>query len=171
MNPRDPGNSGARLSGRHLGRYRGEVVDVEDPKSIGRVKVKVPEVLGDVESGWALPAFAFTGDGSGMFAVPPVGAGVWVEFEGGDPARPVWVGGWFAEGAPPEGATPEKIILQTPGGHIITLDDEGGKLEITESGGASILLDSNGIELAKDGQKIVIGSSSVTINDGALEVT
>ena len=50
MNPLDSSTSGARLAGRHLGRYRGEVVDVEDPKSIGRVKVKVPEVLGDVES-------------------------------------------------------------------------------------------------------------------------
>ena len=69
---------------RYLGRYRGEVLDVEDPKSVGRVKVRVPEVLGDVDSGWALPAFAATGDGSGIYAVPPVGAGVWVEFEAGD---------------------------------------------------------------------------------------
>ena len=171
MIPADPTRAAARFAGRHFGRYRGQVVDVDDPQSVGRLKVKVPEVLGDVDSGWALPAFALPGDGSGMFAVPPVGAGVWIEFEGGNLSRPVWAGGWFAEGAAPDGAAPEKLILQTPGGHVVTLDDDGGKVEITESGGASIVLDSNGLELAKDGQKIAITSSSVSINDGALEVT
>ena len=170
MNPSNPTRNTARMDNPYLSRYRGEVIDVEDPKSIGRIKVKVPEVLGDVDSGWALPAFAVTGGGSGLFAVPPVGAGVWVEFEGGDPSRPVWAGGWFAEGSTPADATPEKIMIMTPGGHVITLDDEGGKVEITESGGAKIVLDANGIELSMGSQKIVIGSSSVTINDGALEV-
>jgi len=156
---------------RYLGRYRGEVLDVEDPKSIGRVKVKVPEVLGDVDSGWALPAFAVSGDGSGIYAVPPVGAGVWVEFEAGDLSRPVWAGGWHKDGGLPKDATPKKFVLQTPGGHTLTLDDDGGKLEIKESGGNTITMDSDGIELKVGGQKVLIGSSSVKINDGALEVT
>jgi uncharacterized protein involved in type VI secretion and phage assembly len=158
-------------AGRYVGRYRGEVLDVEDPKSIGRVKVKVPEVLGDVDSGWALPAFAASGDGSGIYAVPPVGAGVWVEFEAGDLARPVWVGGWHKDGALPKDATPKKFVVQTPGGHTITLDDDGAKLEIKESGGNSIVMDSNGIELKVSGQKVTVSSSSVKINDGSLEVT
>lgn len=161
----------ASLRGTYAGRYRGEVLDVDDPRSMGRVKVRVPEVLEEVESGWALPAFALGGDGSGIWAIPPVGSGVWVEFEGGDPSLPVWCGGWFAEGAVPEGASPEKIVIRTPGGHVLTMDDEGGTVEIAESGGATIVLSSDGIELAKGGQKIAIGSSSVSINDGALEVS
>lgn len=155
---------------RYFGRYRGRVLDVADPKAIGRMKVAVPEVLRDVESGWALPSFPFTGDGAGMFAVPPVGAGVWVEFESGDPSLPVWVGGWFVEGGLPGAATPEKVVVMTPGGHAVTFDDDGGKVEIAEPGGATIVLTSDGIELSKGGQKIVIGSSSVVVNDGALEV-
>lgn len=161
----------SRLNARYLGRYRGQVVDVDDPKSIGRVRVKVPEVLGDVDSGWALPAFALSGDGSGVFGVPPAGAGVWVEFEAGDPSRPVWAGGWFAEGSVPGSATPTKFVIQTPGGHVITLDDDGGTVEIKESGGATILMGSDGIEMTKGGQKVKVGSSSVTVNNGALEVT
>ncbi len=155
---------------RYYGRYRGRVVDVDDPKSIGRVKVQVPEVLRDVESGWALPSFAFTGDGAGMFAVPPVGAGVWVEFESGDPSLPVWVGGWFVEGGAPSSATPDKVVVRTPGGHAITLDDDGSKVEIADSGGAKVVLSSDGIELSKGGQKIAITSSKTVVNDGALEV-
>jgi len=156
---------------RYLGRYRGEVLDVEDPKSIGRVKVKVPEVLGDVDSGWALPAFAATGDGSGIYAVPPVGAGVWVEFEAGDLARPVWVGGWHKDGGLPTDATPKKFVLQTPGGHVVTLDDDGTKIEIKESGGNTITMNSDGIELKVGGKKVEITSSAVQINGGSLEVT
>jgi len=49
--------------------------------------------------------------------------------------------------------------------------DDGGKVEIKESGGNTITMDSNGIELKAGGQKVLIGSSSVKINDGALEIT
>jgi uncharacterized protein involved in type VI secretion and phage assembly len=171
MTPADVIRGAPEPAGRYLGRYRGEVLDVEDPREIGRVKVKVPEILGDVDSGWALPAFAASGDGSGIYAVPPVGAGVWVEFEAGDLGRPVWVGGWHKEGGLPDGATPKKFVIQTPGGHTLTLDDDGSKLEIKESGGNTITMDSNGIELKVGGQKIVVGSSSIKINDGALEIT
>jgi uncharacterized protein involved in type VI secretion and phage assembly len=166
----DPARSAARLAGRHLGRYRAQVVDVDDPKGLGRVRVTVPEVLGKVETGWALPAFAASGDGSGIYAVPPVGAGVWVEFEAGDPSLPVWAGGWFAEGDVPGDATPNKLVIKTPAGHTITLDDGSGTVEIADSGGAKILLGSDGIALSKGSQKVTVGSSSVSINDGALEV-
>lgn len=166
----DPTGVAPRFGGGHLGRYRGEVVDVDDPKGVGRVRVRVPQVLSDVDSGWALPAFPATGQGAGMFAVPPVGAGVWVEFEDGDPARPVWVGGWFAEGAVPEGATPGTFVVATPAGHVVVLDDDAKSVTITDAAGAHIVLDSSGIELTNGGQKIKVGSSSVTVNDGALEV-
>jgi len=166
-----PGSVAGDGTGRFFGRYRGRVVDVDDPKSIGRIRVAVPEVLRDVESGWALPAFAASGDAAGIFAVPPVDANVWVEFESGDPTRPVWVGGWFAEGSVPGDATPKKLVVRTVAGHTVTLDDDEETVEITDSGGARILLSSDGIELSKGGQKIVVGSSSVVINDGALEVS
>ena len=29
---------------------------------------------------------------SGFYAIPPIGAGVWIEFEAGDVSRPIWVG-------------------------------------------------------------------------------
>ncbi|MEZ4769135.1 MAG: phage baseplate assembly protein V [Caldilineales bacterium] len=33
----------------------------------------------------------------GLFAVPPVGANVWIEFEAGDPDYPIWAGGFKGE--------------------------------------------------------------------------
>ena len=61
----------------------------------------VPEVLGEIPSGWALPCAPYAGTARGFFAVPPIGAGVWIEFEAGDVSRPIWTGGWWATGEVP----------------------------------------------------------------------
>lgn len=71
---------------RYLGKFRGRVVDNNDPLRIGRITVEVPDVLGDEASTWALPCLPFTGPEAGQFVVPPPGAGVWVEFEQETPA-------------------------------------------------------------------------------------
>jgi hypothetical protein len=71
------------------GKHRGTVVQNLDPSGLARLQVQVPAVLGAV-SVWALPALA---DARLANYVPPeVGAAVWVEFEGGDPSRPIWTG-------------------------------------------------------------------------------
>src|SRR6266571_7917335 len=105
-----------RETTRHYGKYRGTVSDNQDPRSQGRVKVQVPEVLADVDSGWALPCAPYAGDKTGAYAVPAVGAGVWVEFEAGDVSRPIWVGCWWqSSGVPTDeggsGATPDVKIV------------------------------------------------------------
>ena len=82
------------MSGPYFGKYRGVVADNVDPLAQHRVRVVVPEVLGDATA-WATACLPV-----GYFAVPPVGAGVWVEFEGGDPDRPVWVGSYFTSDVP-----------------------------------------------------------------------
>jgi uncharacterized protein involved in type VI secretion and phage assembly len=74
------------------GKYRGIVTDNEDPNRLGRIRVHVQDVLGDLESGWALPALPYAGDGVGLYLIPPVDAFVWVEFEHGDPDYPIWTG-------------------------------------------------------------------------------
>src|SRR3954454_16324318 len=107
-----------RLTDRFYGKYRGLVVDNNDPQLRGRLKATVPAVLGEVISGYAEPCVPYAGTGSGFYAVPPVGAGVWIEYEAGDPSRPVWTGCWWASGeaplnekaAPP---TPFRKILRT----------------------------------------------------------
>lgn len=95
-----------RVERRFYGKYQGFVVDNADPQKRGRLRALVPEVLGDVESGWAEPCFSYGGGADfGHFSVPPVTkkgdaftTGVWVEFRGGDPQYPIWVGTFF--GAP-----------------------------------------------------------------------
>jgi uncharacterized protein involved in type VI secretion and phage assembly len=161
-----------RVEGRYYGKYRGQVTDNDDPDNLGRVKAKVPRLLGDEEIGWALPAFAYGGASEqGLFAVPDTGAGVWIEFEGGDLSYPIWSGTWYTSDAIPESAQPGKKVLKTKSGHKIVLDDDGGSLEITDSNGNSIKMDASGIAITdSNGNSIKMDASGVSINDGALEV-
>ncbi len=159
------------------GKFRGVVTDNQDPLQIGRVRARVPDVTGDQESGWAMPCFPFGGSGMGFFALPSVGAGVWVEFEHGDPDYPIWVGCWYGTVAevPPELLAPpyKKVLLKTAAGMSITLDDTPGLGGITleTASGQKISLSPAGVEIDNGlGAKITMQGPQVNLNNGALEV-
>ncbi len=166
------------MSGKYYGKYRGIVTDTQDPLMTGRIRAKVPDLLGEQESGWALPCLPFAGTGMGLFALPAVGASVWIEFEQGDLDYPIWTGCWWgsSKDLPQGAASPpfKKTILMTEGGNSVTLDDTPGSGGITleTSGGQKITLSASGIEIDNgQGGKISISGLQVSINDGGLEVT
>jgi uncharacterized protein involved in type VI secretion and phage assembly len=161
------------------GKYRGVVTDNLDPLMIGRIRARVPDVMGERGSGWALPCAPFGGDQTGFFAVPKVGAGVWMEFEHGDPDRPIWSGCWWGsvEEMPPSLLAPpppsKKVMLRTEAGHSITMDDtpEVGGITLQTAGGAKIAITGTGIEIDDGmGAKIILQGPQVSVNNGALEV-
>ena len=80
----------------YYGKYRGTCINNIDPMLQGRIQVIVPDVSTVAPTSWAMPCFPVTGIQNGVFTVPPIGAGVWVEFEQGDPDYPIWVGGYYA---------------------------------------------------------------------------
>jgi uncharacterized protein involved in type VI secretion and phage assembly len=159
-----------RLRNRFYGKYRGTVVDVE-ATGRGRIKAMVPSVLGTTVSGWCSPCVPYAGPNVGFAFLPEVGAGVWIEFEGGDVSYPIWVGCYWRDGEMPADAAPDKKVLRTVSGHEITLDDGGQKITIADASGNTITLDSSGITLTSGGGTVVVSSSSVNINSGALEVS
>ena len=69
------------------GIYRAVVTDDNDPLRLRRLKVQIPDVFGSESSLWASACVP-----AGSRRQPKVGSGVWVMFEGGDPAHPVWIG-------------------------------------------------------------------------------
>ena len=158
-----------RLRNRFFGKYRGVVVDV-DAKTM-RVKANVPSVLVQQTSGWARPCVPFAGPGMGFAYLPDVGAGVWIEFEGGDVSYPVWVGCYWHDGEAPSDATASIRAIVTKAGQKILLDVDGGTITVTDSNDNTVTLGSGGISLTCGGQSVALGSSSVSINNGALEVT
>jgi hypothetical protein len=128
---------------RYFGKYRGVIADNDDLTRRGRVKVRVPAVIGDLEV-WAMPCVPYAGDGVGSYLVPPIGAGVWVEFEGGDPSFAIWTGCFWADDQPPENvqgtsATPDLKIIRTATGLMITLDDANQVLTLSDQDGRNYL--------------------------------
>lgn len=155
------------------GKFLGIVVDNDDPKSVSRVRVKVPEVFGDESTGWALPCSPYAGSGVGLAVVPPVGSLVFVEWPAGDTSRvPIWSGGAWPDGDGVTDAGPDAIVLTTPAGHRIVLRDAAGSeaIEVEAASGAKLVLDSSGVVVEFGSQKIEITTASVSINGGALEV-
>lgn len=159
---------------RFVGKYLGVVVDNQDPKTLSRLKVQVPEVFGEETAGWFLPCSPYAGASAGFVAVPPVGSVVFVEWPSGDTTRVgVWAGGMWTDGTGVRGAGPDVVLLVTPGGHRIELVDTAGSeaVSITSSSGASVTMDQSGLTLAFGSQKIAMTAASVSVNDGALTVT
>jgi uncharacterized protein involved in type VI secretion and phage assembly len=131
-------------AGRHYGKYRGLVSDNQDPNNLGRIKARVPEVLGNVETGWALPCTPYSGSGSGFYTVPESGAGVWIEFEAGDVSRPIWSGCWWGYTQLPQdnsgaAAVPSLKILRSEQGLMVALDDAAQKITVSDSSGNNLL--------------------------------
>jgi uncharacterized protein involved in type VI secretion and phage assembly len=156
-----------RLRNRFYGKYRGTVTDV-DADTL-RIKAKVPAVLGDQSSGWCLPCVPYAGKGVGVAFLPETGAGVWIEFEAGDVSYPIWTGCYWREGEKPDDAKPKVKTIVTASKHKILLDDDSGRITITDANKNTITLDSKGITLNR-GKTIVVSDSKVSVNDGALEV-
>ena len=80
---------------KYWGKYRGTVVNNIDPEQRGRLQIIVPDVSSIIPKTFAEPCVPLagpTGPPMGVYMVPPIGAGVWVEFEHGDPDKPIWVG-------------------------------------------------------------------------------
>jgi uncharacterized protein involved in type VI secretion and phage assembly len=160
-----------RLKNRFYGKYRGIVTEVEGAGGRGRLKAKVPAVLGDTPSGWCSPSVPYAGPGVGFAFLPEVGAGVWIEFEGGDVSYPIWSGCYWRDGElPPEGA-PAKKVLRTKAGHQIALDDDGQSITITDPSGNSVTLDPSGVTVSRGKSALKVDDASVNVNSGALEVT
>ena len=156
----------------YYGKYRGLVTNVTDPLNMGRIQANVP-ALGAVVLGWALPNVPYAGAGAGFFMLPPVGAQVWIEFEGGDPAFPIWSGGFWGAGQLPSPSSPTQRIIKTSAGHTILLDDTTGEahVQIAASSGATLTLDQNGITLGMGPTKMLIAATGVFINGRALRST
>ena len=137
-------------------------------------------MLGDTPSSWAMPCLPVAGPQMGAYVVPPVGAGVWVEFERGDLSYPIWVGCWYGSQAEvPADAllgnpAQPNIVVQTPGRHTLVMSDLPGGAGITLKtiDGASIVINDLGITIDNGkGASIELTGPTVSINKQAFAVT
>lgn len=171
-----------------FGKYRGTVVNNIDPENRGRIQVMVPDVLGTVPSTWAeccAPFSGMPGTAAGFFAIPPVGAAVWVEFEQGNPDLPIWSGGRWetSTDVPPLALGPppippgQNVVLQTTLQNVLAVSDApptpaSGGIVMKSPTGAMIVVNDSGIYIDNGkGASITLVGPTVTVNNGALVVT
>ena len=167
----------------YFGKYRGTVTQNIDPEMRGRLLVSVPGALSYLPSTWAEPCVPLagpTGPPMGAYFVPPIGAGVWVEFEQGDVNKPIWVGCRFGLGAdvPPIARTgipaSPPIVLQTLGQHTFMITDlpgPTGGLVLKSATGASIIVNDTGIYIQNGkGATITLVGRQIDFNQGALTI-
>ncbi len=165
---------------RFFGKYRGTVINNVDPMQMGRIMAEVPDISGLIPSTWAMPCFPVTGIQMGVFVLPMIGAGVWIEFEQGDPDYPIWTGCFpgsaadvpaLALGGNP--ASPS-IVLQTSLQNTIMISDMPGPVGgilLKTTTGALISINDVGITISNGkGAMINMTGPAVDINAGALTV-
>jgi hypothetical protein len=168
------------MTEKYYGLYRGTVANNIDPMQLGRVMALVPDVGGATPLGWATPCVPLAGQQMGTFMVPQIGAGVWVQFEGGDPDRPVWTGGWWGSAA----EVPALALAGVPGDPPIVLQSRlqnavvisdllgpAGGIMLKSATGATIIVNDTGITIENGkGASLTMVGPAVTINNGALVV-
>lgn len=170
-------------SKKYLGKYRGTVFINLDPEMRGRIIAMVPDVLGVVPSTWCEPCVPLagpTGPPMGTYFVPPIGAGVWIEFEQGDPNFPIFAGCRFGVAAdvPPLAhlglPISPNIVLQTAGQNSVVISDlpgPTGGIMLKSATGATLIVNDTGIYIQNGkGAFVTMVGPMVNINNGALTV-
>jgi uncharacterized protein involved in type VI secretion and phage assembly len=168
------------------GVYSASVVDNRDPDGLGPVLVRVSAptdvIAGDL---WARVATMMAGRNRGTWFVPEVGDEVLVAFERGDAKEAYVIGAlWSAKARPPaespadvklirsrngitlrirEDRNNNALILETPGGQRITLQDNPGSVRVEDANGNSVTLSASGMT--------VNASAAVTVNASRVEVS
>jgi len=169
----------------YFGKYQGTVTQNIDPLGRGRLQVTVPDVLGLLPCTWAeacAPLAGPTGPPMGVYMVPPIGAGVWVEFEKGDPSLPIWTGcRWGSRSDVPTLAqaglpTSPNIVMQTLGQHTLMISDMAptpatGGIVLKSATNAMIVVNDSGIYISNGkGATIQLVGTSIDFNQGALTI-
>lgn len=176
----------------YYGIYHGIVTNIQDPEKRGRIKVKIPSVLGaDVESAWCDPVIPVAYDGGGDFCLPQVNEAVWVQFLEGNVNRPLYLGGWWQKEQSPLDGSYDRLddtrivsykdfkvtihegesTIEDDNKNIIKLDGNG--IDITDANQNNIKLTSSGITLTDcNGNTVTMSGGGVTINSsGSVSVT
>ncbi|HEX8397444.1 MAG TPA: phage baseplate assembly protein V [Pyrinomonadaceae bacterium] len=167
-------------SHRYYGKYRATVFNNIDPEQRGRIQAIVPDVSGLVPTSWAMPCVPIAGKQSGVYVLPQIGSGVWMEFEQGDPDYPIWTGCFWGIAAEVPAlalagnpASPS-IVLQTGLQNSIIISDlpgPTGGIMLKSPTGASIIVNDTGIYIQNGkGASLTMIGPAVNINNGAINV-
>ncbi|MGI9493118.1 MAG: phage baseplate assembly protein V, partial [Geminicoccaceae bacterium] len=156
----------------------------DDPQHATRVKVSLP-LYGTGEGIWVRLAMPYASEGIGIQFMPEVGDEVVLGFLNDDPNAGVILGALYSE-ARPAPITPDEtnskktittkskiemtfddekkvLVIQTPGGHVVTLSDEDKSVTIKDSNNNMLKMSESGVELTSPKNISISADGSVTI--------
>jgi uncharacterized protein involved in type VI secretion and phage assembly len=178
------------------GVYSASVLDNRDPKGLARVRVRVSgltDTPGTLDL-WARVATLMAGPDRGTWFMPEVGDEVLVAFERGDVRVPYVIGSlWNAKARPPADAgdsaagvmvirsrsgvtlrirdniSEQSLIVETPGGQRLILQDAPGSVNVEDANGNSVTLSASGVTVNASAA-VTLAASTVEINAGMVTV-
>jgi uncharacterized protein involved in type VI secretion and phage assembly len=151
------------------------VVSNFDLTGQARVQIKLPWMPGFEP--WARVVVPLSGPSRGIFVIPQVDDEVLVAFHHGDLREPYVLGGvWNGQDRPPAQAPIDamnKILIKTPKGHEIEIDDLQQKITITTLTRQSVVVDPQKIELSTSGgtAKATLQTTGMVTLEGKVSLT
>jgi uncharacterized protein involved in type VI secretion and phage assembly len=149
------------------------VTDNNDATNRGRVKVKVPAVLGDLQV-WAMPCLPYAGNNVGVYMIPEPDAGVWVEFEAGDPSFAIWTGGYWTDKELPKdnqgnAAVPSLRIIRSQKGLMVSMDDQSQVITLSDENAHNVMTIEvqNGKIRIQGNMKVVVEAPQIELVENA----
>lgn len=169
----------------------GVVTDIGDPQGEERIRINLPMVTPSGEGIWARQARPDAGPDRGMLFRPEIGDEVIVGFLDEDPRYPVIIGSVHSSAnqapLPAAGDNPEKgvvtrtglklifddpeksVTIETPAGRKFTLNDETGKITLTD-GNHSVEITDEGISLNSTGSINISAATELKLEAATLSV-
>lgn len=154
------------------------VTSVQDPDKQGRVKVKIPWLSDDYESGWCRTVHAGAGPQRGLVVLPEVNDEVLISFAHGDLGHPYVLGGvfngkdvpkqpWSGQVDTGKGEVTTRAWVSRTGMQILFVEKAGAEsLEISTNNGAQKVL----LEQTNQGIKIITNGPTDLTAKGPVSV-
>lgn len=159
-----------------------------DPGGEYRVLINLPLLRDNAKGVWARLGTFYASNKVGAFFYPEVGDEVVVAFLNEDPRYPVILGSLYSKKLPPPSPPEEKnnrkaivtrskmeisfdemnkvILLKTPGGHTIKMDDKSGAISIQDSNNNTVSLSKGGITLDSASNIKITAKGNITVQAG-----
>lgn len=152
----------------YWGKYRGKVLSTEDPTISGRLLCQVA-ALPNMVLNWATPCVPYASIGQGFFALPTEGADVWIEFERGEPDKPIWSGGFWEPAEEPvmpeiDPEAPELVNILRSKFCTLLFNDAPGEGGVTVSAIDPVAPVPITMTMNEVGFSVICGELSLTMN-------
>lgn len=163
---------GVESIGRFYSKYRGVVVNNEDPTGLQRIEIVVPNIHNGLKV-WAWPVNQQGGINYGLkYFTPLPGEVVWVEFEKGNPLKALWsFHGWAIDEVPDELKSNSVAGFISPNGNKVILNDTDGALNISVEKAIDIgIPEKCNISFTEDEVKISKGETTVVLSEDGVSL-